>query len=247
MTPPIPTCIGLHLDCQTMVKGVLVVIAGFTMFIGSVYIVLSAIFGRWMGYLIVAVSLSGWLILLSALWFFGFWSQGIGTPTNLGPRGAEPAWIALEGSLAAAKVRYPTFASYPRAPWKEPTPSLDASVQSVQGAVSTFLAEQANVQLDIDPLALNAIQTTQFTVENIRFAPDGKVSLAVAQAYFNGGGPLITVMLYHDSGSVPHYSAEFLFAAILLFLIHLPLLDKAEKKRKQFLVGGNAPPWYGPA
>ena len=35
--------------------------------------------------------------------------------------------------------------------------------------------------------------------------------------------------------------------SILLFALHLPLLDKAEKKRKQFLVGGNAPPWYGPA
>jgi hypothetical protein len=79
------------------------------------------------------------------------------------------------------KVRYPTFASYPNGPWKDPTPSVDASVQSVQGAVSTFLAAQANEQLHLDPLALNAMQTTQFTVENIKFAPDGKVSLAVAQ------------------------------------------------------------------
>ena len=36
-------------------------------------------------------------------------------------------------------------------------------------------------------------------------------------------------------------------ASIILFLIHLPLLDRAEKKRKAFLTGGGAPAWYGPA
>jgi len=39
----------------------------------------------------------------------------------------------------------------------------------------------------------------------------------------------------------------FMIAAILLFLFHLPLLDRAEKKRKAFLTGGSAPAWYGPA
>ena len=66
-------------------------------------------------------------------------------------------------------------------------------------------------------------------------------------AYFNGGGPLITVTLYHDTGSVLRYSYMFLGAFILLFGLHLPLLDRAEKKRKEFLLGGSAPPWFGPA
>jgi hypothetical protein len=39
----------------------------------------------------------------------------------------------------------------------------------------------------------------------------------------------------------------FLGGSIALFAVHLPLLDRAEKKRKEFLTGGNAPPWYGPA
>ncbi len=39
----------------------------------------------------------------------------------------------------------------------------------------------------------------------------------------------------------------FMAASILLFLIHLPLLDRAEKRRKAFLTGGSAPAWYGPA
>jgi hypothetical protein len=32
-----------------------------------------------------------------------------------------------------------------------------------------------------------------------------------------------------------------------LFVIHLPLLDRAERSRKAFLTGGATPPWYGPA
>ena len=64
---------------------------------------------------------------------------------------------------------------------------------------------------------------------------------------FTGGGPQVTVLLRHDSGSVPRYSYMFLGASILLFLIHLPLLDRAERSRKEILTGGDAPPWYGPA
>jgi len=39
----------------------------------------------------------------------------------------------------------------------------------------------------------------------------------------------------------------FLVGAIVLFLIHVPLLDRAEKSRKAFITGGAAPPWYGPS
>jgi hypothetical protein len=118
---------------------------------------------------------------------------------------------------------------------------------SVSSVVTTFLAGQANEQLGFAETDAQAILNTQFTVDDIRFAPDGDVSLAVVKAYYNGGGPLITVMLYHDSGSVPRYSMMFLAGSILLFAVHVPLLDRAEKQRKAFLTGGNAPPWYGPA
>jgi len=103
--------------------------------------------------------------------------------------------------------------------------------------------------LNIDPLGTTAIQGTQFTIDSVRFATaeDGKTPLAVVEAHFAGGGPLTTLTLYHDSGSIPRYSVMFMVVSLLLFLIHLPLLDRAEKKRKAFLTGGSAPAWYGPA
>ena len=248
---PQPTCLVFHVDCGTMVKGALTVLMAFTVFVGSVYLLLSLVLGRWMGYLVLAVSFFGWMAIMSSIWFFGFFAQGPTTPTNQGPRGSEPSWVPISGGLDPATARYDTFATYPGQPWRHPAnnDNDNASVQSVTSTVGTFLAEQLNQQLGIDPEALNAITGTQFTIENVRFATasDGKTPLAVAEAYFNGGGPTITVTMYHDSGSIPRYSAMILIGSIVLFGLHLPLLDRAEKKRKEFLTGGASPAWYGPA
>ncbi len=243
------TCLGFHIDCGTMFKGAGVVIMAFTLFLGSVYLMLSFVFGKWMGFLVLAVCFSGWLIIHSSLWYFGFWAQGPGTPTNQGPRGREPSWVVLDGGLETSADQYKVFGDYPDHPWIVPGTGLEGSIQSVSSAATTFLADQANEQLGRDPLAPDAITGTQFVVDSVKFAPaeDGKTSLAVVQAHYVGGGPMITLSLYHDSGSVPRYSIMFLITSVIMFLIFLPLLDRAEKKRKAFLTGGSAPAWYGPA
>ncbi len=243
------SCLGFHVECGTLFKGAGVTLMAFTLFLGSVYLMLSLVFGKWMGYLILAVCFSGWLLIQSSLWLFGFWAGGPTTLTNLGPRGHEPAWVVLEASLTASSTRFDTFAKYPGTPWAEPNTGQAPSKQSVESAAQTFLALKANEELKIDPLGTDAITGTQFTVDSVQFATaeDGKTPLSVVQAHFSGGGPLTTLALYHDSGSIPHYTLMFVAASILLFLIHLPLLDRAEKKRKAFLTGGSAPAWFGPA
>jgi hypothetical protein len=244
------TCVGFGVDCGTLAKGVGVVLMGFILFIGSVYLLLTAVFGRWMAYLVLVVAFSGWLMILSTIWAFGLYSQGPDTPVNLGPRGSEPTWIPLLASTDQTSDRYRAFSSFPDDPWKEPEKDeLPSSVQAVSGIVTAFLAEKANEELEIPQTDATAITAVDFAVDSIRFAPaeDGKTSLAVVQAHFLEGGPLWTVSLYHDSGSVPRYSYMFLIGSVILFAIHLPLLDAAERKRKDFLTGGAAPAWYGPA
>jgi hypothetical protein len=241
------TCLGFNIDCGTLAKGAGVVFMGLILFVGSVYLVLTAVLGRWMGYLVVMVAFSGWMILLSALWAFGFYSQGPDTPVNLGPRGAEPSWIPLLASTGQTSDRYEAFRSYPGDPWKEPASGATAEVQSVTGIVTDFLAEEANQELEIPHTDPRAVTGVEFAVDELHFATVGGTQLAVAQAHFLDGGPLWTVSLYHDEGSVPRYSYMFLAGSVLLFAIHLPLLDIAERKRKDFLTGGATPPWYGPA
>lgn len=244
------TCLGFHTACDTMILGIGVTIMGFVIFVGSVLLLISAVFGRRMGFLVLSVSFFGWMIFLSSLWLFGFYSQGPETPVNLGPRGQEPAWVVEAAGTSLADVAYgDVYATYPSGPaWRDPRPSDAASVQSVTGAAQSYMATQANAAAGIeDPFSSEAFQTTDFSVSNLKFATDGDVSLAGAQAYYNGGGPLVNVYLRHDSGSVPVYGWIFLGASVIAFLGLLPLLDRTERKRKEILTGGTAPPWYGPA
>lgn len=243
------TCLGFDIACDTIVKGSLSVLMGFVLFVGTPLLLLSAIFGRRMGSLVLAASFFAWMILFSALWAFGFWSQGTETPTNLGPRGVEPAWV-VESAGTAPEATYDAYGSYPDGDaWRIPgtNDSDTGSVQSVTGAVQGYLANQANEDLGKEPFDPGAVQSSNFTVEDIRFATDGDVSLAAATAFYTGGGPEVTVYLRHDSGSVPIYSYVFLVGSVLGLAITLPFLDRAEKKRKDILTGGTAPPWYGPA
>ncbi len=46
------SCLGFNVDCGILVKGAGVVLMAFTLFVGSVYLILTAVLGRWMGYLV---------------------------------------------------------------------------------------------------------------------------------------------------------------------------------------------------
>lgn len=240
------SCIGFQVGCETLIKGGLATVMGFVLFVGSVYLLLSAVFGRWMGYLVLMVAFSGWMAMLSALWLFGFFSQGLETPTNLGPRGTEPGWVALGASPEPRGTAFPEFARYPGGPWR---PGPAASVGSVESVVQTFLAEEANRELGLAEGDPRAIVPAEFLVQDVRFASaqDGGSALAAATAFYRGGGPAVTVFLRFDAGSVPRYSLMFLVGSIVLLAAHVPLLDRAERSRKEILTGGTAPPWYGPA
>ena len=129
---------------------------------------------------------SGWMVIQSSLWLFGFWSQGLETPTNLGPRGSEPAWVVLEASPGTTSDSYETFAEYPTGPWELPDesdPIQSADVQSSTGAVTAFLAEQLNEELGLAETDPTAIAGTQFSVDSVKFseAEDGKTKLAVVR------------------------------------------------------------------
>jgi hypothetical protein len=243
---------GPGLTCDSFV-GYLTVLMGFVLFVGSVYLLLAAVFGPRMGYLVMAVALFGWMMILSSLWAFGFWSGGLDTKTNLGPRGTEPHWAAFGVGVEVASQKYPVVNAYPDKPWGTPRSGLHssddprtASIGTVTTAVQDFLAVRANEELAKAGSA-QIVEATDFTVTDVEFTTAGKTSLAGAHAFFSGGGPRLTVFAYHDSGNVPVYSFAFLAASTILFVVHVPFLDRAERKRKAVLTGGKPPEFRGPA
>ena len=252
-------------------EGVAVTVSSVILFIGSVYLLLAAIFGLRMGYLVLAVSFFGWMIILSALWVFG----APGTPPHLGPRGTEPHWeVFAAGTGTVQSGQYPQTAKWPGRPWHAPDRVSQPSVDSVRAVIQEYMAVRAAEQLAQQgaaaegeaPEAVAAegqapegvaaegqaaeeapVNETQFSVEDIRFAKTGDTHLAAGNAFFTLGGPEVTVFAYHNKGNIPIYSYSFLAASLLGFALHLPFLDRAEKKRKAVLTGGTPPPWYGPA
>ncbi|MEX0984953.1 MAG: hypothetical protein WD096_07870 [Actinomycetota bacterium] len=245
------SCIGFNVACDVILKGAGVTIAGLLLFVGSVYVLLSAVFGRWMGYLVVMVAFSGWMLVLSSLWLWGFWSLGPETTVNLGPRGTSPSWLVVSAGLHPENTEARTeFASYPGAPWETvaPTDYAESEPQAISGAAVSYLADIANEELGRHEFDQDAVSATQFTVDTLAVAQaeDG-TDLAVVQAHFIGGGPSTTLSMAYDDGSEAIYGWLFLVASGLVFAIHLPLLDRAERSRTEFLTGGNAPAWYGPA
>jgi len=237
-------------------KGVAVILCAFILFVGSVYVLVSAVFGLRMGYLVVAVSFFAWMIIMSALWTFG----APGTPRNLGPRGYEPHWqVFAAGAGPVTSKKYPQVSKYPGRPWHPPDKVSQTSVDTVDSVMQKYLVGLATPQLEKSGVDLCdpeeeptpscfSLDPTLFTVQDVKFAnADPKTHLVAAHGYYGLGGPEVTMFAYFDKGNVPKYSIGFLGASIFGFLIHLPFLDRAEKRRKEILTGGTAPAWFGPA
>jgi hypothetical protein len=242
-------------------KGVVVIVCAFILFIGSVYVLLAAVFGLRMGYLVLAASFFGWMILLSLLWVAGQpkFLGVTGTLPNLGPRGTEKHWqvyAASTGSITGG--RFSVTSKYPGAPWHTPNKVEQPSVASVNSAIQKYLVEQAREELEksgqkicpenaLPEASCLTLDPTTFIVQDVEFTREDDTSVVGAHSFFTQGGPEVTVFAFRDSGDLPVYSISFLVASILGFAIHLPFLDRAERRRKDILTGGTAPPWYGPA
>jgi hypothetical protein len=246
----------------TFFKGLVVMACAFILFVGTVYMLLGAVFGLRMGYLVLAVSFFGWMIIFSSVWVIGQPTFGIlqvrGTLENLGPRGTEPHWQVFAAATSPIETKFPETAQFPGSPWTEPTEALKSSVDNSKAAIQKYLAAQTAKTFEeqgqkvcdpAEPLETDCITVdpSSFVVEDVRFATHGKTSLVGAHAFYVAGGARLSVFGYHDPGNVPIYSWTFFVGSLLLFAIHLPLLDRAEKKRKAILTGGTAPAWYGPA
>jgi hypothetical protein len=224
------------------IEGALVIVSAMVLFPGSVWLLLSAVFGVRMGYLVAATGFFGFMVILSALWAFG----APGTPPFLGPKGELPTWKPLAaGTTLTSNVE--AVEEYPGGPWKSPEddPGLSAEVEPASLAFQEFLAEEAAAELRRAGIQ-GELTAETFEIADLRFANLDDTRLAAATAFAETGGPEVLVVGWKDPGNESMPSYLFLVGSVIGFAAHLPFLDRAERRRKEILTGGDQAPWRGP-
>jgi hypothetical protein len=228
---------------RVQVEGVLVVVMAFVLFVGGLYVLIAAVFGLRMGYLIAATGFFAFMIILSAIWAFGWPS----TPRFLGPKGELPHWEPLAAGFTLASSSLPQLEQYPAGPWKDPKRAgLTAEVEPATLAVQEFLAEEAATELR-EAGVEGEITAETFEVRDVRFITVEDRPVAVGRAAATTGGPQVLVAAIKNPGNEGLPSYVFLGVSIIGFAAHLPFLDRAERRRKEILTGGDQAPWRGPA
>lgn len=227
---------------RTAIEGTAAVLMSFVLFGGSVWLLLAAIFGVRMGYLVAATGMFAFMIVLSALWTFG----APGTPAFLGPKGDLPAWIAAGAGTSLRSEDFPVIQKYPGKPWRDPGAELSAEVEGATVPIQEFLATRASGQLRRAGIE-GEVTPEDFEVTDLKFTESDGTLLGAARVFATAGGPEITVVAFKSKGDEPLPSYLFLGGSIIGFAAHLPFLDRAERKRKEILTGGDQAPWRGPA
>ena len=237
---------------------VAVVIVAIAIFMGSIYYILSTLFGLRRAYYILMVSLMGFITLLSLVWLVGI----PGTGPGFGPRGREPSWIPFVGESQFAGDFKDVLSTFPSG-WDEPgnkyfgnpdakhTGAIDSKgeIDTIKTIVKPELAGyfqklgtgSANPN-DYDFRAqLSPEEEAKLTAE------ERTVPAAVVRFKDGGGGqllfgadipavpgkhPAIKVYAIRDKGAVFLPALYFLMTGIVLFGLHLGLLARDEKRQK---------------
>lgn len=220
-----------------------VLIASAILFLGTVWLLTGAIFGNRMGYLVSATSFFAFMIVLSALWTFG----APGTPRYLGPKGDLPAWVAVAGGQQLRSEAIPLVEQYPGGPWQSAKEAgLSTEIEPASLVFQEFLAEEATAELEGEGIE-GEVEPGEFTIEGLVFAEVDERPVAMARGFATEGGPEVLLFGYKDPGNEPLPSYLSLAVSLIGFAVHLPFLDRAERRRKDILTGGGQPPFRGPA
>jgi hypothetical protein len=239
------------------VKGILVVLTGFVLLPGSVFMLLSANFGALKGYLIAATAFFGFLAMLSAVWLFGL----PGTTPLTGPKGSQPTFkfFTLQDPAASRYDSVQNFNGSAGNGWQAAPAGAAAGAQAGGGAQETLradldvarqtavsrLIEETNKdikdssrELDVTNLDAKAFYTIQDGTEVAAIVISPKDPPAGSGLRRPSFSPK-TTFAYRDPGAPYLPSILFLVSTLVLFFVHMLALGVVERRRP--LGGAGAP------
>ena len=226
-------------------KGLLVVITGFVLLPGSVYMLLATNFGALKGYLIAATAFFGFLMMLSAVWLFGI----PGTTPLTGPKGTQPTFnfFTIDDPQASTYDRVRDFQGQAGSGWQA-APEGEVAAGSAQETLKADLdtARQRAVQdlitetnkkvtdsadqLDVTNLDAKTFYTIQDGTEVAAIVISPKAPPEDSGLKKPDFAPK-TTFAYRDPGNPYLPSILFLAGSSVLFVVHRLLLGMAERRR----------------
>jgi hypothetical protein len=250
--------IPLGLDGQwSGAAGVAVVLTGVAIFLGTIYYLLSTLFGWRRAYYVLMVSLMGFMTLISLVWLVGI----PGTGPGFGPRGREPAWVPFLPNSEYASDFKAQIATFPSG-WDEPGKKYFGNHDRKQTGAIDSVGEIDTIKGLIEPELAGYFQKLKTgsavpgdynfrrELSDKEFAKltdeEKKLPIAVVRFKDAGGGgllfaasipatakhPAVTVLAYRDKGTVFLPALEFLAVSVILFGLHLWLLARDEIKQR---------------
>jgi hypothetical protein len=227
------------------VKGLLVVLTGFVLLPGSVWMLLASNFGALKGYLIAATAFFGFLMMLSAVWLFGI----PGTTPLTGPKGTQPTFkfFTIDDPQASTYDSVRDFRGEAGSGWRaapegevaagSAQETLKADLDTArQRAVSDLITQtnktvtDSSNELDVTNLDAKAFYTIQDGTEVAAIVISPKTPPAGSGLKRPDFTPK-TTFAYRDPGSPRLPSILFLAGASVLFVVHMLLLGLAERRR----------------
>lgn len=234
-----------------------VVLTSIVIFIGTLYYLLTTIFGWRRAYYVIMVSLFGFMIILSLVWLVGI----PGTGPGFGPRGREPVWIAFHPVSEFASDFKQEIAQFPSG-WDEPgqkyfgnpdkakTGAIDSGgeIDTIKGIIRPALAGLMQRQKlgSAEPADYNFRRRVSAADEAKLTAAEKAIPVAEIRFKDAGGGrllfgvtipatakhPELTAFALRDKGTVFLPPLYFLVSSIVLFALHLWLLARDEIRQR---------------
>lgn len=236
---------------------VAVVLTAAAIFMGTIYYLLTTIFGWRRAYYVIMVSLMGFLILLSLVWLVGI----PGTGPGFGPRGREPEWIVFHPTSEFAADFKSDIAEFPNG-WDAPNKKYFGNSDTKQTGAIDAKGEIDTIKALIEPAAAGFMQARKLgsekaedynfrprlsAAEEKKLSPEEK-AVPVAEVRFKDAGkgrllfgatipasskhPEITVFAMRDKGTVFLPALYFIVSSVVLFALHLWLLARDEIKQR---------------
>lgn len=230
---------------------------GILVFLGGPYLLLRSNLGTLRGYLVMATSTFGFLIILSLFWAFGAPGTPAATgPTNLPgqvPNEYQPLWVPFaEDSLIAEREPYASVIADADGFGEQPPDVLDD--EQVEAGVTDTLSffssaaggELIGAQWDVAEPPVYAVapngQPVMRMVAGATYQPDadGNLPEGVSEDQVGevipegeGGAEFVTLYAFFDPGSRIFPSLVFFGVSTLLFALHAVLLYRDEQREKR--------------